>query len=158
MRRVQEKRERPKGYTLIMATALKNHLCRVLALGLLGLTFFPSVVASEEDTDLKDIKGTRKCKDPTYRKLRKDFVDKCKEKDNRPQTCFKSDACTVLDDKIKRFRECIVAREALMNQCFDGGDDGHQKQVEELEIGLKNCKDMLEECKKKEGNQCPNPG
>ena len=127
----------------------------LLTLGFLGLTVFPSVVASAEDDDLKDIKGTRRCKDETYKRLRKEFVEKCKKEENRPLECYDSDILAVLEDKVRRFRECIVAREALMNQCFGGGDDGHKEQVEGLERGLKKCNEKLEKCREQEIGQCP---
>jgi hypothetical protein len=140
---------------MLMTCPWGKWLRGLLGLGVLGVTIFPSVMASAED-DLKDSTSTpKKCKDPTYKRLREDFSNKCKKPENRPMTCYSTDICAALEDKVRRFRDCIVARQALVDQCFGGGDDGHKEQVEGLETGLKNCKDMLDECRKKEKKQCP---
>lgn len=54
-------------------------------------------------------------------------------------TCTKFDSCPALLEKITISRACIQARRNIMNQCFGGGDEKHEVQVENRERGLAHC-------------------
>jgi Novel toxin 16 len=61
------------------------------------------------------------------------------------QKCLPWDSCKQLLSKIEAFSQCIMARQALMNACYGGGDQIHKQVVEELVNGLCKCIDLLVE-------------
>lgn len=56
--------------------------------------------------------------------------------------CIETDACPTLLEKIAVAEACIKARELIMNQCFGGGDQKHQEQVDKRKSGIKNCRNI----------------
>ena len=61
---------------------------------------------------------------------------------NMPRSCNAGDSQETLDDKAAHFERCISARTNLAETCFDGGDVGHQIQVDNLTNGLNNCEKL----------------
>jgi len=81
---------------------------------------------TEEKTDAVPIdkcepcNPRRQCPDDVYNRLKK-AVDDAKEVVAKLGKCRKTDSCSLLQDKIFAWQNEIVARENMMNQCFDGG-------------------------------------
>jgi len=62
----------------------------------------------------------------------------CKPK-GVPSKCTKFDACPSLLEKIALTKACINARETIMKQCFNGGNESHKEEVKRRRNGLNNC-------------------
>lgn len=57
----------------------------------------------------------------------------------------KTDTCSMLQEKIFAWQNEIVARENMMNLCFDGGDESHQTQLSNTCRQEDNCLDIFTE-------------
>jgi hypothetical protein len=53
--------------------------------------------------------------------------------------CSEEDLCPTLLEKVVLFKACQAARDTIMNQCFDGGDDGHRNESKQRANGIKRC-------------------
>ncbi len=49
-----------------------------------------------------------------------------------------------MQKKIEAFQNCIDARNQRENECFRGGDDGHQKAIQDLQNGIDNCNERID--------------
>ncbi len=58
--------------------------------------------------------------------------------------CTKFDSCPSLLEKIAITEACIKARQTIMDQCFNGGNDIHKEEVERRRLGIKNCVTIYE--------------
>ena len=99
---------------------------------------------TEEKTDAVPIdkcepcNPRRQCPDNVYNRLKK-AVDDAKEVVAKLGKCRKTDPCSLLQDKIFAWQNEIVARENMMNQCFDGGDESHRNQLSNVCRQEDNC-------------------
>lgn len=57
----------------------------------------------------------------------------------QPMRCTVSMTCEQLKANWRAFETCIQARQALMDRCFHGGDDGHRSKVNEGRRGQEKC-------------------
>jgi RHS repeat-associated protein len=57
--------------------------------------------------------------------------------------CEQGDSPQVIRGKIQQIRKCLRARNLRENTCFDGGDAGHIRQLENLLQRIKNCNKKL---------------
>ena len=48
-----------------------------------------------------------------------------------------------IERNIKRFQDCIDARTKINNECFNGGDNAHNDEIERALAGKKRCQDKL---------------
>lgn len=67
--------------------------------------------------------------------LQQEVTDVCKNAGTR--SCSYADACATITAKIDTAAQCINARQKINSQCFDGGDEGHNQQVQQ-EVNLQN--------------------
>lgn len=58
--------------------------------------------------------------------------------------CTHNQDCVTLETNLMRFEDCIMARRAIMNECFRGGDRTHRDEIESVERGHQTCKDLIE--------------
>jgi hypothetical protein len=82
------------------------------------------------------------CDPDQYDKLSKAQQDMCKDRANGAQRlgkCFPEMTPFARATRINYLKACLKAREDVANQCFDGGDNGHRQQIEQV-------RDMLEQC------------
>ena len=86
------------------------------------------------------LKPPGNCTEDEWRTLQQVVRQECKV--NMPRACVEGDSPDVLNDKAAGFERCIAARTELADTCFDGGDIGHQTQVDNLTNGLKNCDEL----------------
>ena len=63
------------------------------------------------------------CKQPKLGNLQREVNAACKNAG--PFACKLSLSCAVLKGNKAKANRCAVAREAINNQCFGGGDQGH---------------------------------
>ena len=78
--------------------------------------------------------------------LQKQVELMCKPK-GMPSKCFDTDACSLLLQKIAMTEACIEARRTVNNQCFKGGDPGHQQAILERQNGIRKCEAIyLRQC------------
>jgi len=111
------------------------------------LLAFPTIAADDEP------KSKRTCDDATYTRLVAAKVDAC----DRVGTmkCNQHTACPEIPNQIIKLNKCIAARRAVMDQCFQGGDSGHQEQVRNLDYAVENCFRELEaRCKRNDDESC----
>ena len=99
---------------------------------------------SDEKTDAVPIEKCepcmpkRRCSDDVYSRLKK-AVDNAKDVVGKFGKCKKTDSCSMLQEKIFAWQNEIVARENMMNQCFDGGDESHRTQLSNVCRQEDNC-------------------
>lgn len=61
--------------------------------------------------------------------------------------CFDTDSCSLLLQKIAMTEACIEARRTINNQCFKGGNAGHQRAIVERQNGIRRCEAIyLSQC------------
>ncbi|MBO2012056.1 type VI secretion system tube protein TssD [Hymenobacter negativus] len=61
--------------------------------------------------------------------------------------CTDADSCPLLLQKIAMTEACIEARRTINNQCFRGGNAGHQRAIEERQNGIRKCQAIyLRQC------------
>jgi hypothetical protein len=83
------------------------------------------------------------CTKEQHHDLNRKVGEACKSGSVRK--CLPWDPCKQLFSKIEAFSQCIMARQALMNICFRGGNKPHREAVNELVNGLCRCIDLLVE-------------
>ena len=80
----------------------------------------------------------RNCDDETYNRLKK-TVDNAKNESSKLGRCKNSDSCEQLKNKIFAWQNEIVARENMMKQCFNGGDEAHKNHLKNVCRSEENC-------------------
>lgn len=81
------------------------------------------------------------CTKEKHRALQ-DAVDRaCKGQKMR---CTQNQDCVTLERNLMLFEDCIIARRAIMDQCFRGGDDEHHKQLENVKRGHRDCVNLID--------------
>jgi hypothetical protein len=77
------------------------------------------------------------CSREMFRRLNSKVGESCKR---FPMTCTEDNlSCDELQARAKRFEICINARRVLMDVCFRGGDERHQRVVNDLASGQRYC-------------------
>jgi|GEM_PF-2096876 len=66
--------------------------------------------------------------------------DICKNAGQR--SCVQANSCEILGTKMARAAECIDARTQINDECFGGGDDGHNQAVTQERNLHNNCLDL----------------
>ena len=60
--------------------------------------------------------------------------------------CPTQDECNIFNDRYEKMKRFAEARKAYDDECYQGGDAGHQKQREGWFEGAQNCKSKYDEC------------
>lgn len=68
----------------------------------------------------------------------------------------KTQACAEMGEKMDAMEECIAARLEVMDTCFQGGDQGHWTQIENLLGRINNCKICISQ--RQAAQQCSQVG
>ena len=63
------------------------------------------------------------------------------------------DTIEIMSKKIDWFRDAIIARVNINNECFAGGDDGHKQAVSDLDKGMIRCQEKRA-AKRKHQDRC----
>ncbi|MDQ2773215.1 MAG: hypothetical protein M3Y54_22245 [Bacteroidota bacterium] len=105
-----------------------------------GVPAAASVPAAVPDSPPSD------CSPAVTAMLQKQVELMCKPK-GMPSKCFDTDTCSLLLQKIAMTEACIEARRTINNQCFKGGDPGHQQAILERQNGIRKCEAIyLRQC------------
>ncbi len=82
------------------------------------------------------------CTKEQHHQLHSQVGEKCK----RPKfSCKNCDDCKIIRENIGKASECIEARKAINNICFNGGDAAHIAQVVKTEAAMANCKNLAKQ-------------
>jgi RHS repeat-associated protein len=85
--------------------------------------------------------AVRTCPKDRLETLTKRVDDACEKSEAcRPTDCFWQ-----LQEKYRRFNECINARSRRERECWGGGDIGHIEQIEGRKKGMKKCEQYMNE-------------
>jgi hypothetical protein len=117
------------------------------------LLLIPVLLASPTIAADEDSSSKRTCNDETYTRLVAEKVNTC----DRVGTmkCNQNTACPEIPNQIIKLNKCIAARRAVMDQCYQGGDRGHQEQVRNLQYAVENCFRELEaRCTRDDDESC----
>ena len=76
------------------------------------------------------------CTGEVFRELNRAVGKACKAQAMR---CEKSMSCDALKASWRAFTACMLARQALMDRCFRGGDPAHQRKMDEYFRGRERC-------------------
>jgi len=98
-------------------------------------------LAADEDSASK-----RTCDDATYTRLVEAKTNACDRAG--PMKCTQNMTCAEIPDQIIKLNACIAARRAVMDTCYKGGDEGHNRQVQNLENAIETCFKYLERCRR----------
>ena len=80
-----------------------------------------------------------KCTKEQHHQLHSKVGEKCK----RPRfSCKKCDDCRIIRENIGKASECIEARKAINNICYDRGDATHPGEVAKTERAMANCQNI----------------
>ncbi|MFO0972941.1 MAG: RHS repeat-associated core domain-containing protein [Phycisphaerae bacterium] len=79
-----------------------------------------------------------------YRRMLQDNVDVACQPPTGPRKCTSSMSLVELLDNLRRFELCAAARDRINNECYDGGDAGHQEGANNARNGAANCREKLE--------------
>ena len=83
--------------------------------------------------------------DVSYRQHLQDEVNAaCKPSET---FCRPGDSCTSMRTKIENFSDCANARQKIMNECYDGGDNGNQQEYTKNREAAAICEGLLPSCK-----------
>ena len=81
------------------------------------------------------------CSKQRHSELNKEVGRKCK---GSSMHCKNKNMCkNEIERNIKRFQDCIDARTKINNECFNGGDNAHNDEIERALAGKKRCQDKL---------------
>ncbi len=81
------------------------------------------------------------CSKRRHSELNKEVGRKCK---GPSMHCKNKNICKdEIERNIKRFQDCIDARTKINNECFNGGDNAHNDEIERALAGKKRCQDKL---------------
>ncbi len=113
------------------------------------VTFFAPVEAPAQSVE--DLKPPGLCTKERHRELQDameaawSLVRKCSSP---------PDTIEIMSEKVVGFRDAIIARVKINNECFAGGNKTHKDQTTGLENGMAFCKDRIE-AKRKHQDRCP---
>ncbi|MDR2881050.1 MAG: hypothetical protein LBV29_04040 [Azoarcus sp.] len=87
------------------------------------------------------------CTPNQYDRLSQEQFDVCKSPTGA-QTIggcrgLRSDQLAEIADRLSKWEQCKNARKNVADQCFAGGDDGHNTQISNAQIVIDKCRDML---------------
>lgn len=102
---------------------------------LLGIFLSTPVGLSAEQTKER-LAPPGDCTKEVYRKLNQAVGSACKAQGMR---CEKDMTCETLKARWRAFTACMVARQALMDRCFRGGDVDHQAKMDDYLRGRERC-------------------
>ena len=77
------------------------------------------------------------CPDTIREQLQQEVEKHCKSE--KKKCNGKTDSCADLEKKMDMFNKCMQARITINTKCFRGGDDGHNKAIEDANNGLLRC-------------------
>lgn len=117
---------------------------RVLLLLLMAVAL---ACESTDDTSAP-MKAPGDCTAEEHSQLQEAVEMQCKR---IPSKCISIQSCAVLRDNWLKMQKCIQARVTIMNKCFRGGDDNHQRALKNFQTGADKCWRYMEEKK------CPLP-
>jgi hypothetical protein len=116
-------------------------LSRLLALALM-------LACESSDDSPSAMRAPGDCTPEEHSQLQ-DAVDmECKQKTSK---CTSIQSCALLRANWLQFQQCIHARATIMNKCFRGGDEKHQRALTNTQAGANKCWQYMEEKK------CPLP-
>jgi hypothetical protein len=80
------------------------------------------------------------CDDDEFLKIRQEEAESC----SKSFACSKADTGNdlIIRNKIALGLACLVARNKMMDVCFDGGDVGHRNKATQILEAINNCKGM----------------
>jgi hypothetical protein len=81
------------------------------------------------------------CTKEKHRALQDEVNRACK---GQKMKCTQNQDCVTLETNLMHFEDCIRARQAIMDQCFRGGDDDHRRELDRTREGYQRCKDLIE--------------
>jgi len=90
----------------------------------------------------KALSNPRTCSDLRYKELKDRIRNECKVPPI--SACASGDDCDTLRAKKARFLACAAARDAMNQECFGGGDNGHQDQANQMRNGANNCQPFID--------------
>jgi Novel toxin 16 len=124
---------------------------RFVAIAFIGATVATFFAPVEAPAQTKDLPPPGRCTNERHRELQDAMeaawalVRKCSSP---------PDTIEIMSEKVQRFRDAIIAREKINNECFDGGDEKHKRQVASLEQGKTYCQERIA-AKRKHQDRCP---
>jgi hypothetical protein len=113
---------------------------------LLAATLVLSCESSDESPS--GMKPPGNCTPEEHSQLQDAVDTECKR---IPSKCISIQSCAVLRANWLQARQCIRARAIIMNKCFRGGDERHQRAQRSFQAGADKCWRYMEEKK------CPLP-
>lgn len=81
------------------------------------------------------------CTKEKHRELQKEVNRACK---GQKMSCEPWQDCVTLERNLMLFEDCIRARQAIMDQCFRGGDQAHRNELANTRRGHRNCADLID--------------
>jgi putative RNase toxin 16 of polymorphic toxin system len=117
---------------------------------LLSLLLAEALVLACESSDesLSGMKPPGDCTPEEHSQLQDAVDTECKR---IPSKCISLQSCAVLRANWLQAQQCIHARTTIMNKCFGGGDERHQRARSNVQAGADKCWRYMEEKK------CPLP-
>ncbi len=108
----------------------------LVALAVLGLAG-----RTRAEPDAESLKPPGDCTKEVFRTLNQAVGTACK---SQPMRCDEDMDCPTLLARWDQFERCIQARNALMTQCFRGGDDSHKAKLADYTSGQTRCLELIQ--------------
>jgi hypothetical protein len=80
------------------------------------------------------------CTPGDHRRMQDEVNKWCKSEIRK---CLRTDALDVLAAKLETNRQCVIARDAVNNRCFKGGNRGHRAALQNELDALANCESQV---------------
>ena len=99
------------------------------------LCLWPGPLNAAEPTETP-----RNCTDEEHRVLKQEVGRACK---TTSMKCYEHQSCAELLANWLTHQRCIAARIAVMDKCFQGGDENHRQEVEQYRRGADKCSQFM---------------